>query len=285
METITIRPLSDAVGAVIGGVDLRQLSDAEFSAIKSAFHQHGAIFFRNQSLDPDDHIAFAKRWGDININRFFHPVEGHPEIAEVLKSETDTLNIGGAWHTDHSYDQIPALGSILKAIDVPEVGGDTLFAGMSAAYDALSDGFKDMLGDLSAEHGNAHVFGPSSTAYANPDAPRTGGRIGNPEAAGQEAIHPVVIAHPDTGRPGLYVNPGFTTGIVGWNRAESDMLLHYLYNHIAQPRFTARFHWEPGSVAMWDNRSTWHNALNDYQGRRRYMHRITVEGVPITSAA
>ena len=270
---------SSAVGAEIQGVDLANLSDDEFTRIRGAFNAHGVLFFRSQNLSPEQHLAFAKRWGDINVNRFFTALEGHPQIAKVLKEPEQTHNIGGGWHTDHSYDERPAMCSILYAIDTPESGGDTLFAGMGAAYDALSEPFKAMLAPLKAAHSSRHVFGADALYHRAMQ-----GRIGNPEAATQDSVHPVVIGHPETGRPLLYVNPGFTIRIEGWSPKESGMLLEFLYNHIKNPRFHTRFHWQPGSLAIWDNRATWHYALNDYQGQRRYLNRITVEGCALSPA-
>ncbi len=271
-----IVPVSPAVGAEVYDVDLRGLDDRSFAALRAAFAEHGALFFRDQKLEPEQHLAFAERFGPINVNRFFRPVDGHPQIAEVLKEPEQKHNIGGGWHTDHSYDDEPAMCSILYAREVPESGGDTLFAGMGAAYDALSDGFKAMLAPLRAVHSSRHVFGAQGGA-----ARMAEGRIGNPEAATQDAVHPVVIAHPETGRKLLYVNPGFTIRIEGWSDEESRALLQFLYRHVMKPEFQIRFRWQPRSLAMWDNRATWHFALNDYHGKRRYLHRITVEGGPI----
>jgi taurine dioxygenase len=276
MNKLEIRQITGCFGAEIHCVDVNQVTDGEFEAIREAFHDHGVIFFREQDLTPEQHVAFAERWGEININRFFAPVDGYPMIAEVRKEPEQKLNIGGGWHTDHSYDEIPALGSMLLARELPATGGDTLYASMGAAYDALSDGFKEMLGSLRAVHSSRHVFGAQTKAD---DA--TGGRIGNAELATQDSIHPVVIHHPDTGRKLLYVNPGFTIGIEGWNPDESTTLLKFLYRHAMLPEFSLRFTWRVGSMALWDNRATWHYALNDYHGQRRLMHRITIEGVPL----
>jgi len=143
MTALSIHRTSTAVGAEIHGVNLANLSDAEFDTIRQTFFDHGVIFFRDQKLTPEDHIAFARRWGDINVNRFFTPVEGYPQIAQVLKEPDQLINIGGDWHTDHSYDEDPAMGSILYARDVPNSGGDTLFASMAAAFDALSPDFQE----------------------------------------------------------------------------------------------------------------------------------------------
>jgi len=280
MSAVTVNRTSTSIGAEISGVDLKTLSDKDFKTIKQTFHDAGVVFFRDQKLAPEDHIEFARRWGEININRFFVPVQGYPEIAEVLKEPEQEFNIGGGWHTDHSYDDDPALGSILYAREVPDVGGDTLFASMEAAFNALSPDFQRMLEGLTALHSSRHVFGKTGTdTVALPE------RIGNSDKATQDVEHPVVIAHPDTGRKCLYVNPGFTRHIVGWSAEESAALLTFLYNHAKQPQFSTRFKWTEGSLAMWDNRATWHYALNDYPGKRRYMHRITIAGVPLNAAA
>jgi taurine dioxygenase len=266
--------MSGTVGAEIGGVDLgATLPDTTIEEIRGVLAEYGVVVFRDQQLTQDQHIAVARRFGDINVNRFFAHADGHPEIALVTKEPDQTANIGGGWHTDHSYDERPALGSMLYAREVPPSGGDTMFASMYAAYEALSDGLKQTLRGLRAVHSSRHVFGV--------ERPAMQGRIGNPELATQDAIHPVVITHPDSGKPALYVNPGFTLRFDGWTAEESQPLLRYLYQHAARPEFTCRLHWRNGSLAFWDNRSTWHYALNDYQGERRLMHRITIEGVAL----
>ena len=272
---LDIRPISGAVGAEIHGVDLKDnIPEEQFSEIKSAFGEYGVIFFRDQKLTPEQEITFARRWGEININRFFTKVDDYPEIAMVLKEPNQKKNIGGNWHTDHSYDTEPALGSILFAHEVPKSGGDTVFASMYSAYETLSDGLKGTLEGMSARHSSRHVFGPSRAEKEDD----TVGRIKNAEAANQDAVHPVIITHPETGRKALYVNPGFTLGFEGWTDAESQPLLEYLYAHATRPEFTCRFDWKPGSIAFWDNRATWHFAINDYHGEKRLMHRITIEG-------
>ena len=283
MSTITgprvrIHPVSAAVGAEIQGVDLSQpIAPDTFGAIRDALFTHGVIFFRDQHLKPDQHVAFARRFGEINVNRFFKSVDGFPMIAEIRKDPGQEKNIGGNWHTDHSYDTAPAMGSILYARAVPDMGGDTFFASMYAAYDALSDGLKRTLEGLRALHSSRQAFGAG--AYATRGD--LNGRVGNADLATQDAIHPVVITHPGTGRRALYVNQAFTVRFDGWTDDESRPLLQYLYQHASRLEFTYRFQWRPGSIAFWDNRCTWHYALNDYQGQRRVMHRITVEGVPL----
>ena len=273
-----IIPLTGGLGAEIFGVDLKQ--DAHFAEIQAAFARYSVISIRSQTLSPDDHLAFARRWGEINVNRFFTALDTHPEIAIVVKEADQKGAIGENWHTDHAYDTVPAMGSILYAIETPPYGGDTVFCSMGAAYDALSDRFKTLLGGLNAWHSSRHVFGATQS---NAETSKTG-RIGNADAATQDALHPMVIKHPLSGRSGLFVNPQFTTQIDGLSKSESDAILQMLYTHCQKPEFQCRVRWRDGDLTMWDNRATWHKAINDYHGHRRYMHRVTVEGVPLEAA-
>jgi taurine dioxygenase len=275
---LQITPLAEHVGAEVTGVQLAALDGDALDALKRVVYDNGVAVIRDQDLSPEQHIAFAKRWGGIDVNPFFPTNSGWPEIAEVRKAETQKDNIGGGWHTDHSFDQIPAMGSILVARELPPVGGDTLFSSMGAAYDALSDGLKETLGTLRAVHSADHIYQPggyySKTDLAN-------------EMTGQEmttrAVHPVVIRHPVTGRKLLYVNGAFTLHFEGWSRDESLPLLGYLYGVASRAEFQCRVQWQPGSVAICDNRATWHLALNDYHGHRRVMHRITLTGEPLAA--
>ncbi len=275
-ETIEVRPMSERCGAEVLGIDLGgRIGNRQWDEVRRAFAEHGVIFFREQRLTPEQHLDFARRWGPIDVNRFFQAVPGYPEIAEVRKEPEQKTNIGGGWHTDHSYDAAPAMGSILLAREVPEHGGDTLFSSMYAAWDALSEGLKETLLALRAVHSAAHVFGEKG-GYKQ--AAAGGPQFKNAALAVGEVSHPVGIVHPESGRRALYVNPAFTLRFEGWTAAESKPLLDFLYAHAARPEFTCRFRWREGSIAFWDNRATWHYALNDYHGDRRVMHRITVAG-------
>lgn len=275
---LEVIPSSGALGAELHGIDLSRPLGADMAQeIRGALAEHGVIFFRDQKLTPEQHIAFAQSLAPININRFFKPAPGYPQIAEVRKEPDQFKNIGSGWHTDHSYDRIPALGSILLAREVPARGGDTMFASMWRAYDALSEGLKKTLEGLRACHSSRHVFGVEARRERD-----MGDRLGNAHLATQDAVHPVVIRHPENGRKVLYVNPGFTTRFDGWTVEESRPLLEYLYAHASRSEFQTRFQWRQDSIAIWDNRSTWHLAVNDYQGERRLMHRITLEGTPIS---
>lgn len=277
---MNIVPMNSGCGAEIRNVDLNNLSDAEVEAVADAHAEHGVVFFREQTLGPDEQLAAAGRFGAINVNRFFTPVPEQPKVALVLKEPQHETNIGGAWHTDHSYDQAPALGSMLYAKEVPESGGDTMFANMYRACEALSPGLRETLEGLCAVHSSRHIFGPQGY-----HASRGDDRYGNAERATQDAVHPVIIRHPRSGRAALYVNPGFTVRIDGWTELESRPLLDYLFRVAARPEHTCRFQWRTGSVAFWDNRATWHYALNDYPGERRLMHRVTIDGCELAPYA
>jgi taurine dioxygenase len=268
-----LRPMAPRCGVEIAGVSLSTCSDADVAAIKKAIYEHGVAVFRDQAFAPEDHIAFAKRWGGIDLNNYFPLNPRWPEIALVSKAPDQTTNIGGAWHTDHSYDQIPAMGSILVARVLPPAGGDTLFAHMGAAYDDLPDDVKSEIEGLSAFHTADHVY-KADGLYAQTDQ----GKALRGQDLRTGAVHPVVIRHPVTGRRLLYVNGGFTIHFVGQTREESLPLLTKLLESAVGDDNQCRVQWQPGTVAIWDNRTSWHNALNDYHGHAREMHRITLSG-------
>ena len=272
---IEIHPVAGALGAEITGVDLsRELSNAEFDAVHQAFLDHQVIFFRNQHrLEPEAHKAFGRRFGSLNVHPYVAGMDDHPEILEIIKEPDETLNFGGGWHSDMSFLEEPALGSILHAIDVPPYGGDTLFASQTRAYEALSDGMKQMLERLTAIHSASREYSSKGHSAQSRQSMQS-------QLAGDapEFEHPVVRTHLETGRKGLYVNPAFTLRFKDMTRHESKPLLDFLFNHSRDERFTCRFRWSEGAVAFWDNRCCWHYALNDYQGHRRHMRRVTVNG-------
>lgn len=266
-----IERLSGHVGARLTGHSVATADDATLDALRDALFAYGVVVLPEQHLTPDDHIRLATHFGPIDINRFFTPVAGYPMIAEVRTRPDQTRVLGGTWHTDHSYDPAPAMCSILSARALPPYGGDTLFASMTAACAALSGGLRDMLGGLKAWHSDGSFKGSNA-------------RLGLEEKAGNHrdpALHPVLIRHPETGAQALYVNGDFTTHFDGWTEAESAPLLAYLYDFATQPVFCCRLVWQPGMVAIWDNRLVQHHATADYVGHSRLMHRITVQGVPL----
>ena len=267
-------------GSVVYGLQLAQASPDDVKALRELLFQRGVLFFRDQVLSEEAHLGFAKRFGEIVVNKFFGVVPGYPEIAEVRKEPDQTMNIGGGWHTDHSYDPDPALGSILVARELPETGGDTLFTNAQASCAALPAELKEQLLGLRAIHSSEHIYGEDGYYAATDLAPLLRGS----EGIGC-AVHPVLIQHPQTGAEILYVNPGHTVGIEGMEHEAAFALLHTLYEHTQQPEFQCRFSWKPGSVAIWDNRLTWHLAENDYHGERRLMHLVTIAGTALAAAA
>ena len=271
METV---PLAPKCGVEITGVNLASVDGRELDSIKQAIFTHGVALFRGQDdFTPDAHIAFARRWGGIDINNYFPLTEEHPEIAIVRKRADQTTNIGGGWHTDHSYDQVPAMGSVLVARHLPPSGGDTMWAHMGEAYDALPEELNAEIDGLQAYHTADHIY-EEGGLYAKTDM----GSDLRGQSLKTGATHPIVIRHPQTGRKLLYVNSAFTWNIVGKTREESMPLLQRLYDAATAADNTCRLEWKPGTVAIWDNRTTWHYALNDYQGYAREMHRITLSG-------
>ena len=278
--SITIHPISPALGAEVAGVDLsRRPGTEEFEAVHRALLGHGVVFLRDQDLQPRDLIDFAGRFGPLNVHPMMKPLDGYPAILEIAKNPEDRNNFGGSWHSDLSYLERPALASLLYARKLPPVGGDTLFANMYLAYEALSDGLKRLLAELRAVHDTRRIYTPDAQG-------RSGGMIGDAASMRrnraddrhEEAVHPAVRTHPETGRKALYVNCNFTSRFEDMTEAESAPLLDFLFAHLQRPEFTCRFRWSEGAVALWDNRCTQHYALNDYHGHRRVMHRVSIEG-------
>jgi taurine dioxygenase len=274
---LNIRRLAGALGAELSGVDLSQeLPDATIAAIRQALLDHQVIFFRDQALSPERQVAFGRRFGPLNIHPYVAGMADHPEVMEVIKEPEDRINFGGGWHSDMSFLERPAIGSILYAVETPEVGGDTLFASQAAAFEALSPGLQRTLEGLNAVHSASREYSSSGHSAQK----RKSMAIAEADGLVGEFVHPMVLTHPETGRKALYVNPAFTLKIEGWKTSESMALLEYLFQHCRYEGFTCRFQWAPGSVAFWDNRSVWHFALNDYHGHRRHMRRVTVDPRP-----
>ncbi|MGQ0676205.1 MAG: TauD/TfdA dioxygenase family protein [Rhodospirillales bacterium] len=280
MAAIEIRKLAGALGAEIAGVDLsRPLDKRAAAAIRRAFREHLVLFFRGQRLTPERQMAFTRRFGKLMTTPFVAPMADHPYVVKVLKEadETGISAFGNAWHSDFTSEPRPPLGSVLYAVETPAHGGDTMFASMYAAHDALSPGMKRMLAGLRA----IHVGKPYGTKYGPPKTMRTSRSIAiarNRPEADREAAHPVLRTHPETGRKALFVNPIYTLRFEGMTEEESRPLLEFLYAHAVRPEFTCRFRWTTGALALWDNRCTLHYAVNDYDGSRRLMHRTMIAG-------
>jgi taurine dioxygenase len=270
---LAIRPVSGALGAEVTGVDLAQpLSDATVDALRRAWLEHLVLFFRDQPLPPAQFLAFARRFGEPIEYPFVKGLDRHPEIIPVLKLEHERVNFGGVWHSDTTYLDVPPMASMLVAREIPPYGGDTLFANMYQAYEALSHGMQRLLDGLVAI--NTSSLADNSRARA--DSMRQNLR----SDAKKEylAEHPIVRTHPETGRKALYCNVGHTLHFRDMSVEESRPILEYLFRHQIRPEFTCRFAWRVGSLAFWDNRCALHNPINDYHGYRRVMQRITLAG-------
>ncbi|MFZ5720868.1 MAG: TauD/TfdA dioxygenase family protein [Pseudomonadota bacterium] len=277
VQSLKVRRTAGALGAEITGVDLsRDLPDETIAAIRQALVEHQVIFFRDQDLTPAQQVAFGRRFGPLNIHPYVEGMAGHPEVMEIIKEPSDKTNFGGGWHSDMSFLETPAIGSILYAVEIPEFGGDTLFASQAAAFEALSPGLQKTLEGLSAVHSASREY----SAQGHSAQKRGSMKVAEADGYVGEYVHPMVLVHPETGRKALYVNPAFTLRIEGWKTRESRALLDYLFDHCRYEGFTCRFAWAKGSVAFWDNRSVWHFALNDYPGQRRHMRRVTVDPWP-----
>ena len=264
--------IAGALGAEITGVDLRSLTEAQVKEIRAAWVEHLVLFFRDQALSPPEYLAFAKRIGRPIEYPFVKGIAGFPEIIEVKKLEHEKVNFGGVWHSDTAYLEVPPMASMRLAREIPPYGGDTLFANMYLAYEALSDGMKRLLDPLVAVNSSAKA----DVTRTREDRLKTDGS----DKAGKELVaeHPVVRTHPETGRKALYVNFAHTVRFRDMTEKESGPILEFLFQHQIRPEFTCRFAWQVGSLALWDNRCAQHNPVNDYHGFKRLMHRITLEG-------
>jgi taurine dioxygenase len=265
---IEVRPLSPSIGAEIHGIDLAKPIDSDtFAELRRTFVERKVVFFRDQAISTADHVAFCRRFGTLEVHPFTPHKEGFPEVM-VLRHGPDNRGRENTWHSDVTWRKEPSLGSALRAVRVPEVGGDTLFADMEAAYDGLSSQMQRMLDGLVAVHDFTHVFGRGMA----PDALRAMQEKYPP------ATHPVVRTHPESGRRSLYVNAAFTLRIRGMSAEESARLLSYLYSRASIPEVQCRFRWKADSIALWDNRSCQHYAASDYFPAERCMERVTIEG-------
>jgi taurine dioxygenase len=262
-------PLSPTIGAEVRGLSLADRpDDATKADIAKAFAEHKVLFFRDQGdISTEDHIEFCRMFGELEVHPFVPPKPGYPEVM-VLISNEDRKGNENTWHSDVTWRQEPSLGSMLRAVELPAVGGDTLFADMEAAYEGLGDKMRDMVDGLEAVHDFTKVFG----RYLKPE------KAADMHEKYPPATHPVIRTHPVSGRKSIYVNAAFTSHIVGLRAEESQQLLTYLFAQASIPERQCRFRWEPGSFALWDNRCVQHYAVSDYWPNRRVMERVTIVG-------
>ncbi len=269
-ETIQIKPVSPAIGAEVRGIDLSQpISNQQFSEIHDAFTRHQVLFFRDQpELEPETQVAFGRMFGELHTHPAAPTHPDHPEIFVTHTHKDSKIANGNAWHTDVSCDERPPLGTMLQLHQLPSCGGDTLFASMYAAYDALSDKMKEILSGLTAMHESEHIYRGRYSDRGVDDSGKTF----------PSAEHPVIRTHPVSGKQAIYVNRAFTTRIKGLRRPESDALLNMLFTHMERPEFFVRWRWHENDLAFWDNRCTQHFAMWDYWPEERRGHRVTVLG-------
>lgn len=273
-NVLEIEPLSPAIGAVLRGVNLAETaSDDLIGDIRAALLKHQVIFFEGQDFTPTQQRDFAARFGDLHVHPLYDRDEGHPEIM-IIDNHVDNPTDNNFWHTDVTFIDTPPMGSILAARQLPPVGGDTMWASMTAAYNALSKPMQKFLQGLEAVHDFSFAF--TADGLAGSQAGRE--KYEKAVAANPPVIHPVIRTHPETGEPGIFVNSVFTRRIKGLRREESRALMAFLNNHIQQPEFVVRWRWRPGDVAFWDNRNTQHRAVDDFLPHRRIMTRATVLG-------
>ncbi|MEY2554650.1 MAG: taurine dioxygenase [Ilumatobacteraceae bacterium] len=274
----TIRPVAPSCGAEVVGIDLSDPSPETMSLVSRALADHAVLFVRDQDLTPDAQVALTRRFGAALRVPYIAALAEHPDIVAVLK-EADERNIstfGGTWHSDFSFlDEPPSL-TLLYALELPEVGGDTLWSSQYAAYDSLSTGMKRLLEPLNAIH-TAWPHGTRGPA-AGTAVSRSVVMTRNDPSADREVVHPVVRTHPVTGRRALFVNPVYTQRFEDMTVEESQPLLQHLFAHATKAELTCRLRWAPGTLAIWDNRCLLHLAINDYDGSRRLLHRTTVVG-------
>ena len=274
MTTLSVSPLSRALGAILEGVALSEdLPQATIDRLGELLVEHQILFFRRQPLTPQQQCRFAARFGELHIHPIYPVLPELPQIL-VLDNHQGFLPDNDNWHTDVTFSKTPPLAGILAAKQLPSVGGDTLWSSNLAAFDALSDPIKRLLEGLTAEHSVVKSF-PAERWGADPGFKE---RYDRAVAKHPPVTHPVIRTHPVSGRKGLFVNEGFTTRIHELSARESDMMLTFLFAHAARPEFTLRWHWAVDDVAFWDNRITHHYAVADYLPERRVMHRATVIG-------
>lgn len=273
---IKVEPTSGALGAEISGVDLSPgMDDATFEEVRRAFLEFAVIFFRDQRLTPREQMAFAERFGELDIYPFMEPLADYPYVIPIIKEQDTKFNFGGGWHSDMSYSETPPKATVLYAIETPTHGGDTLFASMTRAYEALSPGMRQMLEGVKGVFTAAKVHGATGF-YGNADHPMSMRSDSSKEQA--RWLHPIVRTHPETGRKALYCDAPHVERLEDMRVDESEVLIDFLNQFATSEPFTTRFRWAPGSMAMWDNRCVMHYALNDYAGQRREMNRITIKG-------
>ena len=277
--SLTVEPVAGALGATVTGLDLTAVTEAtQLDGLRQALADHLVVFLPGQDLSLDDLERVTELLGGRDVTPFVDPLEDRPYVIRVVKEPTDLLNFANAWHSDLSYLPAPPAYTLLHAWDVPDHGGDTVWSNQYLAYETLSAGLRATLDGLGAVHSAGMAYGTGGLLDQVKDL--TSMAIAPSAEAYAEHVHPAVVVHPVTGRRALYVNPVYTTRFAGWTKEESHPLLAQLHRHSINENFTCRLRWSVRTLAIWDNRCTMHNALNDYSGVRREMYRTSVRGAP-----
>ena len=268
-----IEDLTPFTGSEISGLDLSKPIAADtLGKLRRVWLERKVLFFLDQQLTPDQQVTFTRQFGEVDKYPFLKGIEGNPLVAPVLKLPEETINFGGVWHSDTAYLEVPAAGASLYALELPPVGGDTIFCNMRIAYETLPQDIKEKIDHLKAINTSAKAAVSKTRVHRLADS----GERSGPKVFTN--VHPVVRTHPESGERTLYINEAHTLRFEGWTREDSESLLNELYQHARKPEFQCRFRWSLGAVALWDNRSTHHYPINDYHGYRRLLHRVSLKG-------
>lgn len=270
----TLKPVGGYVGAEILDIDLAELqAPSTYAAIRAALSRHGVLFFRDQRLDVGQYVCFGEQFGQLEDNDTLAHVAGFPQVGELVKEADHVTSIGDMWHVDHTYLPVPMRYTMLRAIQLPPYGGDTLFLSAKAAFAALPEAIKETLRSLRALHSRSYLIRDARVAaqFFKERPPKS-----TKQEPNKTAVHPAVIRLPESGEEVLFVNPGYVVKFDGWTSKLSQGLLDSLFEHSFQPEYQCRFQWRPGSIVIWDNLQTWHFAVNDYHGHRRSMQRLVI---------
>ena len=276
-----VTPLTTSLGAIVTDIDLAAgLNASMLAQLRAAWLEHLVLFIRGPALTPSQLLAFARQIGEPDTYPFLQGLKDYPEITEVLKKADETINFGGVWHSDTTYQAQPPMATMLYAIELPPTGGDTLFANQYHAYETLSPGLRQILDQLHA------LAQAGNSAVAATRKPRIDDQGTGTDADALAAEHPVVRVHPETGRRSLFLSPAHASAFAGWSESDSEALLQYLFKHQISEEFCCRHQWQKNDIALWDNRCTLHYPVNDYDGHQRLLHRITLKGdIPVGPAA
>ncbi|MDR7103701.1 TauD/TfdA family dioxygenase [Croceicoccus sp. BE223] len=272
---LEVRPIGGFIGGEVRGIDLScPLSAQTCRELRAALSRYGVLVIPDQELTMEQYVRLGEAFGELEPNDTLAHPDGFPQVGSLIKEADHVTSIGDMWHTDHTYLERPMAYTMLRAVDLPPHGGDTLFLSAKAAFAALPDAVKETLRTLKGLHSRSYLIRDGKyAAQFLAERPPQGGKIG----PNKTAVHPVVTTLPETGEEVLFINPGYVVKFDGWSAKLSQGLLDSLFEHCLQPEFQFRLRWRENTIAIWDNRQTWHFAVNDYQGHRRSMQRLVID--------